>query len=181
MRSITDPGFGQGEGASSDLPKQCVIWASEYNLGPQKWGVRGAQPPQIHYWRYIVCVIWGEGSYSLRVEQQLVGRFCNISTFCVNTFYNLEISVWSTGLPLVVQEKSRKIILKQQKLSGKQNFLPRDFQGHQPSLMQSTWFQFMRGSNTSTLIQKYNSTFYPFTYIVNVIKMYIFYLTIVYV
>ena len=22
-----------------------VIWASEYNLGPQKWGVRGARAP----------------------------------------------------------------------------------------------------------------------------------------
>ena len=42
----------------------------------------------------------------------------------------------------LVQEKSRKIILKQQKLSGKQNFSPRDFQGRQPSLMKSTWFQF---------------------------------------
>ena len=31
-----DPGFGQGEGASSDPPEKCIIWASEYNLGPQK-------------------------------------------------------------------------------------------------------------------------------------------------
>ena len=33
-------------------PKKCVIWASEYNLGPQKWGVRGARapPPWIRYW-----------------------------------------------------------------------------------------------------------------------------------
>ena len=35
--TVTDPGFGQG-GSSSDLPGKCVIWASEYNLGPQKWG-----------------------------------------------------------------------------------------------------------------------------------------------
>ena len=41
----TDPGFGRG--LSSDLPppQKSIIWASEYNLGPQKWGVRGARTP----------------------------------------------------------------------------------------------------------------------------------------
>ena len=34
--TVTDPGFGQG-----GPPKKYVIWASEYNMGPQKWGVRG--------------------------------------------------------------------------------------------------------------------------------------------
>ena len=41
--SVTDPGFGQG--AQFWSAQKCVIWASEYNLGPQKWGVRGAMPP----------------------------------------------------------------------------------------------------------------------------------------
>ena len=27
------------------LPEKCVIWASEYNLGPQIWGRGGAQAP----------------------------------------------------------------------------------------------------------------------------------------
>ena len=43
--AVTDPGFGQGGGTSSDPPEKCIIWASEYNLGPQKWGERGAQAP----------------------------------------------------------------------------------------------------------------------------------------
>ena len=51
LGAATDPGFGQG-GPSSDPPEKCVIWASEYNLGPQKWGVGGPRPrpPRICYW-----------------------------------------------------------------------------------------------------------------------------------
>ena len=41
--SVTDPGFTRG--ASSGLPEKCVIWASEYNLGPQIWGPGGAWAP----------------------------------------------------------------------------------------------------------------------------------------
>ena len=39
---VTDPRFAKG-GGSSGPPEKCVIWASEYNMGPQKWGVRGAR------------------------------------------------------------------------------------------------------------------------------------------
>ena len=42
--SATDREF-RPRGASSDLPEKCVIWASEYNLGPQKWGGRGGRAP----------------------------------------------------------------------------------------------------------------------------------------
>ena len=38
--TVMDPGIGQG-----DLPKKYVIWASEYNMGPRKWGVRGPRAP----------------------------------------------------------------------------------------------------------------------------------------
>ena len=35
----------RGGGPALIRPKKCVIWASEYNLGPQKWGVRGGPRP----------------------------------------------------------------------------------------------------------------------------------------
>ena len=51
MMAVTDPGFGQGgRDPSSNPPEKCVIWASEYNLGPQKWGAEGPGPPWIRYW-----------------------------------------------------------------------------------------------------------------------------------
>ena len=41
-----------GGGGSSGPPEKCVIWASEYNLGPQIWGPGGPGPPGAPWIRY---------------------------------------------------------------------------------------------------------------------------------
>ena len=61
---VMDPGFARG-GPSSGPPEKCVIWASEYNLGPQIW-VQGARAPRAPWIRYWYTASWNDAVTTLK-------------------------------------------------------------------------------------------------------------------